>query len=301
MKNSFEVIVMVLAPKRQIDIFINYYKKLGASRVRIFYDGNFPADFDNTNEDVIECDIQFWNKIGQRRPTIVEDRQRVIYNYAYQFCKSAWLVVIDIDEFIFGKTSLGEALRRVDKAVDTLRLSPVEAVYGQRDDITVEYGGRFFRKPYNKYLAAILPHILYPGLGHLFIRGLLGHSRGKQVVRTGIAGLQLNIHDSFCPERHLFELNLSAVAKDHRFYLAHFDAISFEQWREKWKRRFSAQDTNEMGLKRERQLDIWTKAFESHADEQLFRRFYALNNIQLTIARALGLVMTNPLSLSTKM
>jgi hypothetical protein len=67
--------------------------------------------------------------------------------------------------------------------------------------------------------------------------------------------------------------------------------MSFVQWREKWKRRVIAQDTKEMGRKRETQLELYAKAAANNSEEILFRRLYCLNRLQLGVLRSLDLVI----------
>jgi hypothetical protein len=245
---TFEVVAVALAPLRHIEMFANYYCKVGAAKVRVFYDGRLDG-IPPSNCEVIECDKHFWGTIGICRPASVEDRQRAIYNFAYTGAHSDWLLILDIDEFVFGQNDLLDLYRALGSEYDSVRFGSVEAVFGSADDIEEEYGSRLFRRPCNKYLAAILPHILYPGLGGVFIRGLLGHSRGKHAVRTGLHGILIDIHDSNCKGRPIRELDASSDARKSSFYLAHFDAISYQQWCAKWNRRILAQDTKECGRK----------------------------------------------------
>jgi hypothetical protein len=289
---SFEVVAMALAPWRHLAIFSEYYLRMGANRVRIFFDGMLENEDHSHDYEVIECNEQFWINLGVRRPAIVEDRQRAIYGLAYLTATSDWILIVDIDEFVFGDVSLLDAFRIAgDNNYDCIRFSSAEAVFGEGDDISKEYGARFFRKSYNKYLAAILPHFLYPGLGHVFIRGLLGHAIGKQAVRSGIRNISLNIHHAHCEGKLFREFDISSSSPGRRLLLAHYDAISFDQWSEKWERRLSAQDTAEMGSKRKKQFDLYIKAAMTHNEEILFRRLYSINTVQLGVLRALNLVV----------
>jgi hypothetical protein len=289
---TFEVVAVALAPLRHIKVFANYYCKVGADKVRVFYDGRLDG-IPPSNCEVIECDKHFWDTIGICRPEFVEDRQRAIYNFAYTGAHSDWLLIVDIDEFVFGQYDLLDLYRTLGSEYDSVRFGSVEAVFGSADDIDQEYGSRHFRRPCNKYLAAILPHILYPGLAGVFIRGLLGHSRGKHAVRTGLHGILIDIHDTSCTGRAMRELDASRDTRKPPFYLAHFDAISYQQWCTKWNRRILAQDTKECGRKRDMQLQLFAEAASEEHRTSLFRRLYAVNSRQLFLLRALGLLIEN--------
>jgi hypothetical protein len=289
---TFEVVTAALAPLRHIQVFANYYRKVGADKVRVFYDGRLDG-VPPAKCEVIECNRQFWETIGICRPASVEDRQRAIYNFAYTDAHSDWLLIVDIDEFVFGQNDLLDLYQALGPEYDSVRFGSVEAVFDSTDDIGKEYGSRHFRRPCNKYLAAVLPHILYPGLGGVFIRGLLGHSRGKHAVRTGLHGILIDIHDSSCRGKAMRELDASSGTRKPGFYLAHFDAISYQQWCVKWNRRIVAQDTKECGRKRDMQLQLFAEAASEEHRTSLFRRLYAVNSRQLFVLRALGLLIEN--------
>jgi hypothetical protein len=286
---SFEVVAMALAPWRHLQAFSEYYFRLGASRVRIYHDGRLENKPVPGRLELTECDQEFWSKANVKRPAAIEDRQRVVYNLAYQTTVSDWILVVDIDEFVFGNGSLLGVLDKASSGYGVVRFGSAEAVFRDGEDICDDYRASVFRKPYNRYLAAVLPHLLYPGLGHVFIRGLLGHSRGKQAIRAGIKGLSVDIHDAHCEGKPIREYDASRHSP--HLYLGHYDAMSFVQWREKWKRRVIAQDTKEMGRKRETQLELYAKAAANKTEETLFRRLYCLNRLQLGVLRSLDLVI----------
>jgi hypothetical protein len=288
----FEVVAVALAPLRHIEVFANYYHKMGADKIRVFYDGRLGGT-PPSNCETIVCNKEFWDTLGICRPESIEDRQRAIYNFAYKNAHSEWLLIVDIDELVFGQGDLIDLYSKLGSEYDSVRFGTVEAVYDSTDDIDKEYGSRYFRRPCNKYLAAILPHILYPGLGGVFIRGLLGHSRGKHAVRTGLHGILIDIHDSKCKGRAIRELDASSLKREAGFYLAHFDAISYPQWCVKWNRRIVARDTKENGRKRDMQLDLFAEAASEERRTSLFRRLYAVNSNQLFVLRALSLLIEN--------
>lgn len=282
---------MALAPRQYLSKFANYYRRLGASRIRIYFDGSIEAESWLSGIELTQCDDAFWRQANVLRPATVEDRQRFIYNRAYASATSDWVLIVDIDEFVFGKTMLRDVLYRASGRYEVVRFGSAEAVFLNDETISNDYGARTFRRPCNRYLATVLPHLIYPGLGHLFIRGLLGHSRGKQAVRAGIPGIFLDIHDATAEGVPLTEY--AASEGPSPLYLAHYDAISFGQWRQKWDRRLVARDVKEMGRKRERQLDLYAKEARSGAEETLFRRLYCLNYQQFNILRALGLIVVD--------
>jgi hypothetical protein len=289
--DRFEVVAMATGPRRHVEVFRDYYRRLGADRVRVFYDG--PADVVRGCDPaaVIRCDGAFWREVARHRPAIVEDRQRAVYRHAYASARSDWVLFVDIDEFVFGKARAADVFSRVGRQVDSIRFESAEAVYAPAATGRVEYGAAYFRRPCSRAMSVVLPHILYPGVGHLFIRGLLGHSRGKHAIRAGLEGVHVGLHDSLRDGVPMSEVNASTLPDGERMLLAHYDAISFDQWCEKWRRRLERDDTREMGRKREWQMALFRKHHRRGREEQLFRRLYFLSDRQVWLLRLLGLVV----------
>lgn len=290
--DGFEIVAMATGPRHHVEIFQDYYERLGADRVRVFYDGAVDLVRGCDPAVVIGCDRAFWRGVAAgQRPAVVEDRQRAVYHHAYATASSDWVVFVDIDEFVFGKPSMAEVLTRAGREVDSIRFESAEAVYSQAATGRVEYGAAYFRRPCSRAMSVVLPHLLYPGVGHLFIRGLLGHSRGKHAIRAGLDGVSVGLHDSRRHDVPMTEVNASTLPAGERLLLAHYDAISLEQWCEKWRRRLACDDTKEMGRKREWQMALFRKHHMRDREEQLFRRLYFVGDWQLRFLRLLGLVI----------
>ncbi len=282
---------MATGPHRHIEVFIDYYVQFGADRVRVFYDGAADLVRGCDPAVVIRCDCAFWREVAGQRPVVVEDRQRDVYRHAYATARSDWVVFVDIDEFVFGKPPAREVFTRMGRQVDSIRFETAEAVYSRSATGQEEYGAAYFRRPCSRALSVVLPHLLYPGVGHLFIRGLLGHSRGKHAVRAGLDGVSVGLHDSLRHGAPIAEANASTVPAGERLLLAHYDAISLDQWREKWRRRLAHDDTKEMGRKREWQMALFRNHHSRGQEEKLFRQLYTIGRWQLHFLRLLGLVV----------
>ncbi len=284
---KFEVVVMALAPERHITTFIAHYRLRGADRIRVFFDGETVLAGDFEGAEVIACDDGFWRDLGVSRPESVEDRQRAVYDFAYRQTTSDWLLFVDVDEFILGEGSIGDLLASTAPDRESVIFRTVEAVYSDRHDLSQEYGAAFFRRSYGRPFSSVLPYLLYPGCGGFFTQGLLGHDMGKHAVRAGLAGVEVDIHES-----KRFGTPLSAtVAKS--LLLAHYDAISLEQWRGKWDRRLAVQDTWEMGRKRRLQSTLYDRARRLGAEAELFRRIYVVSGFQTFVLRCFNMLIPN--------
>ncbi|WP_292223704.1 glycosyltransferase family 2 protein [Brevundimonas sp.] len=283
---KFEVVALALAPERHIATFIAHYRRRGADRIRVFFDGETALAGDFEGGEVIACDDGFWRDLGVR-PDSVENRQRAVYDLAYRSADADWLLVVDVDEFILGEGSIADLLARIEPSRESVIFRTVEAVFDARHDLSQEYGAAFFRKSYGRPLSSILPHLVYPGCGGFFTKGLLGHDMGKHAVRTGLGGIEVDIHES---KRDGVPFR-AALAKT--LHLAHYDAISLEQWRAKWDRRLAVQDTMEMGRKRSLQSTIYGRARRLGAEVELFRRIYVVGGFQTFVLRCLNLIIPN--------
>lgn len=289
---TFEVVAMVLAPAQQIATFTAHYRRRGADRIRIFYDGPEAPVGDFDGAQVVLCDDDFWRGLGVERPLGVEDRQRAIYNYAYGTARAEWFLVVDVDEFILGDDEIGALLERIGPDRESVIFGSVEAVYSVGSDMTREYNASYFRKPYGRPFCSILPHMITPGIGGCFTKGLLGHFMGKHAVRTGIGDIKIDIHESKRNGQPLKALVIGPKVTPRPLYLAHFDAISFEQWRQKWDRRIAKRDVMEVGRKRNLQFDLFAAARQRGEERDLYQKLYALNGPQLLVLRCFNLIIS---------
>lgn len=287
---SFDVVVMALCPQDHVQRFCDYYLGQGAGKVTVFHDGPTDMRNDDCRIDLIVCDDEFWSKLDGGRPFSVEGRQRAIYAKAYSECSAPWLLVVDIDEFVVGPTSLALLFESLIGGGDCVRFTSAEAIYSEADDIHRAFGARMFRRPMERHVSPVLSRLVYGSLGSLFTRGLLGHSRGKQAVRTGEPGMSVDIHDAVIAGRPTVRIDATRT-KD--FHLAHFDAINFAAWSEKCADRLSKGDAKEMGRKREQQLRLYAGCSSADERESLFRKLYALSPLQETLLDRLGLISRN--------
>ncbi len=284
---GFEVVVVALCERSILDGFIQYYRSVGASKIRIFFDGDPAFELSSPDVELQLCSLEFWTGMGLTRPGSIEARQRAIYRHAYDTCGAPWCLIVDVDEYVFGPRNVSAYLGGVAPEVEAVRFLSAEAVYSDRN-IDQAFGGRVFRKSAPRYVAQILTPMIYGRYGGVFIRGLLGHCRGKEVLRTGIAGVDIDIHDASVDGRPLNERNAS---RRDGFWLAHYDAINFAQWCDKFARRLTRKDALEMGRKRELQLSLFAERTDEAGRRDLFCELYVLPLWKRRVLRALGLLL----------
>lgn len=286
---------MALAPERHIAAFVDHYRRKGAERIRVYFDGPHDAAPGAlvSPAELIVCDPAFWAARGGR-PEIVEDRQRVVYADAYSRLEADWLLVVDIDEMIFGDVDPAAVLGAVPSEREVVIFPTVEAVWRDGDDLTRDYGATLARKAYHGPFPDLFSALAYPGRGSFFVRGLLAHHMGKHAVRRGLGDIMVCIHESKRDDRPL----KAARARDPRTgrtaWLLHYDAIDLGAWRAKWERRLTTRDTAEMGRRRCRQQTTYANARDRGQTAALFGLLYALTTRQQGALRRLGLLLDIP-------
>lgn len=289
---SYEVMAITAESDERIQFFVDYYLRNGASKITLFCDGKLPQRSFDRRVSIVECNEKFWAYKENGRPNSVEDRQRSVYELAYKECLAKWLLVVDTDEFIVGFDLIEKSTRRT--SAPAVRVASAEAIFSVQDQQNQEFSAKHFRIPQNKYFAQILPRIFYPKYGHLFIRGLLGHSVGKQFIRAGMSDIQIGIHSIFRNNVAVRPLEIVNYAANDGVFLCHFDAISYPQWKEKWERRLKNGDTAEMGAKRDRQMEVYlrTSSLGEAAIHDLFCDLYGISPYKLQMMKVMGLAFS---------
>lgn len=292
----FEVVTFALASFYQRDVFARHYQAHGASAVTIYLDQPALLGLERPGVRTIVCDEAFWRARTGRRPTRIEDRQMAVYKDAYASASETWMLFVDIDEFIVSPSPLADIFSATAPESPSVVFPTVEAVFGPDDDPALEFGASYLRKSLKRPWASLLPPLIYGARGGLFTRGLLGHAMGKHALRTGLKAVDIDIH-----ETKRGGVPLSATrARDDRgraAWLAHFDAMSFEQWRLKWRHRQATGDIGDVGRKRRAQFDAFVEAQARGAEAALFSALYTLTPWQVRALRALRLLAENPLAL----
>jgi len=199
-----------------------------------------------------------------------------------------WLVVVDIDELIYGDADLAAALDAVPAERELVIFPTVEAVWRAGDDLSREYGAVLARKSYSGPFWSELGYLLYPGAGAFFAHGLLGHHMGKYAVRRDAPGVVPCIHEAKRGEIPLKAARPRDPRTGRPVRLLHYDAIGLDAWRAKWDRRLAVGDAVEFGRRRRRQQTDYAKARETGEEARLFARLYSLNPAQVWALRRLG-------------
>lgn len=290
--HTFSVCMMAREEVAVLDIFLRFYLKAGAERIYLFLDGPHP-DFSNPDPDRVKV-AQVAEAIEEATgaPPQSEDlneKQRLCYDIGFRDCASPWMLFVDADEFLTGPDSIEAMLSHIPADTEAFFVQPAEAVWGPGDDLDEIFGCSYFRLPMIRWREKLTP-LLYGAHAPLFRRGLLGHSAGKGFVRRGT---QVEYLGSHRPVRDGQSFGLPARAIHpalKEYVLAHYDAISFPRWCEKWQIRIDGTITAS-GMKGPRvvQMRQIGEAFAKGeaASKAMFVRFYGVSWLQVLFLKGL--------------
>jgi len=286
---SFSVVALMRETPSVVRRFIAHYRGLGAERVYVLFDGPLdaliadgvdPAALDAEGVTLVSCDGAFWDRELGRRPSHVQERLRDASMVGHRWNRSDWLFSCDADEYLLDRMPVGAFLDRIPADVDSVLVRPVEAVWGPEEDIDTPFGSTWFRRWCN--LSALGQWRAFGPLAPLFWRGLLGHSHGKQFVRRGARFDAILAHNALRDGQRVSRQAASIDPALGVMEVAHFDAVCYARWREKFVRRLAADEKGAMDRRpwrRRAQIHLFRVAgwFGDRARKSMFRALYQLS------------------------
>ncbi|PRY93463.1 glycosyl transferase family 2 [Hasllibacter halocynthiae] len=186
---DWAVVCVLREPPGQVRRFVAYHLEAGASRVHLIFDDPFDPALDVVagmgRVEATRAAPRFWAELGLDPAIRFTKRQNAALTWAYHRAREPWLAVVDADEGVHVPGGLGAALGTLDPSVGSVRLAPAEAVAVPGPEETFRRAVRSgaARRVHGEAAALF-------GRNH----GLVGHSAGKSVYRTGQGGLVLRQH-----------------------------------------------------------------------------------------------------------
>jgi hypothetical protein len=285
----YTVVSLVREPADVLARFLRFYLSGDAERLLLFVDGPAPDGLPSDPRlEVQVCDEAFWLALvpGGRTSDLIA-MQEAVFGEALRRCETPWMLVVDADEFVCGDRPASEGLAAVPDGVDAVTLRVAEAVWGPGDDLALPYGSSYFRRPLGRLAARAAMPALYGRLAPLFRRGLLGHVDGKSFVRRGGDFDVVGCHH---PRRAGRPVGGWAEGAMAAFRVAHYDAIGFERWQAKWRRRVSGlAEVPDASLQRRRlttSIAAEIEAGETRA-RRLFAELFSLDRGQTAVLRTI--------------
>jgi hypothetical protein len=222
------LVATVKAPEDKVLAFVAHHLSLGASRVFLYFDD--PEDPAHaavarlSRVTATRCTEAYWAERGPRHDRH-QNRQARNARDAYRRCSLDWLAHIDVDEFIHARRPVADILAEVPAETRVIKLEPFEAMHDPLlpDDI---HTAREFR--------GAIRHehwpLRRPTLGdyrRVIRDGMLSHTVGKVIFRTGIKGLFPRLHSVMLNGARLPTPDWHPELK-----LLHFHAQDRRAWRE---------------------------------------------------------------------
>lgn len=224
---SWAVVATVKAPEDKVLAFVAHHLSLGATRIFLYFDDpEDPAQAAVARLARVTstvCTDDYWTGRGGRHDRH-QNRQSRNARDAYGRCGTDWLTHIDVDEFILPQRPMGDLLADIPKETPLAKLEPFEAMHDPLlpDDIytACEFRGAIRHEHWPLRRGALGPY-------REFNRdGLLSHSNGKVIFRTGIKGLAPRLHSVFLKGKRLDAPDWHPELK-----LLHFHAQDRQAWR----------------------------------------------------------------------
>jgi len=251
-----------------------------------------------------EYDQADWDEALGERSRDLTERLRHSIRRAYDEMDADWVLISDADEFVDAPRELFQLLAAAPPEVESVQLPPAEAVWGPGEGDAGPFETRVFRTQVRRRRAfRLLKRLIYGRYHVVFDDNMLSHKEGKQILRTG---LRCDLITSHHARRDGVRLNrpVSELNGGRSFYIRHYDAISYDRWIEKFRRR-TDQHTSHLRPQRYAQVELVRdllrrmEAADSPEEarrigEKVFRRLYHLTWFQYALLRLLGGVVRLP-------
>jgi Glycosyl transferase family 2 len=193
---TWGIVATVNAPEDKVLAFVAHHLSLGAEHLWLYFDDPAtpvpPALVSHPRVTVTLCDAAHWAAVGKPRAEAHQHRQTLNARFTYRQARTDWLTHIDVDEFIHTSRPVAEVLDDAPHDAIAMKLEPYEAMHDPMlpDDIYTarEFRGAIRHEHWPRRRAAL-------GDYRKVIRdGMLSHTVGKVIFRTGIKGLLPKLH-----------------------------------------------------------------------------------------------------------
>lgn len=284
---TFSVVSYLRETRDVVERFAKYYVGLGATEILIYTDGDAGhlAGISAGGLTITECNAAFWADFPGGKPASLEAAQSAAFMAGYKSAKSDWVLIVDADEFVFGDVAMPDFLVSIPPATDVAILPTAEAVWGPGDPAGFSaFSSSYFRLKI-PCCAAALSRVLYGRTAGFLHDGILGHARGKQLLRAG------KTFDAILNHRTIHDGQRLGTPLTG-LYVGHFDAIGLERWQQKWHWRLSGQ-TNATNMSKRRKIQMaqvgLARGNGDAALHDLFTKWFSLNRFQWRVLKIAGL------------
>lgn len=211
--------------------FVAHYVALGADHVLLSLDHPNPVAERVLGAipqvQITVCDTPYWrSSLLRQRPALHPERQRYNANQAYQTCKTDWFLFCDADEFLHVNGNFKKALRGVDASVPFLRFAVAERAERAGAESDTIFDG-VFRTAITDFITQGGP--IYGEDTYFLNDGLVGHTRGKAITRTG-QNLRIGLHHPEPPQPQVGQTKAKRRGPLENYmsdaWILHFDGLT---------------------------------------------------------------------------
>jgi len=263
---TWSVVAILREPWPVLERFIAWHLAAGAERMHLVFDDPDDPAIPRL-EGIPALDIHpateaFWQACGIGRAEHFTRRQNYAMRYLYQRATSDWVVNLDGDELVYCRDDrLSDLLARQQTDVRSILMGVAEHV--RRDD-AAEACDQFrlpmwpglSRRVYREFSCYMEPN-----------RGLIGHTVGKSVVRTGLPSKRFHPHWLVGEDgKRIVDQKITA---EDGVGILHYYGDDYDVWRRKLDYRVGAQARN-----RRNEILEALQGFLEAGDEEGLRDFY---------------------------
>ena len=296
--------------------FVDYHLKIGVPKILIYFDGEEGKDYSDMFLQAYDPDrvtfmvlqgMDLPDMNGESKPTKV--LQHFVHEQAQKLAATEWVLTLDADEFLLpSKDRISSLIKLVPPNVSSFQIPVAEATWGPDDQFGSPFGSTYFRTPfcprgrgqaekgYLRALLSVLAWLIYGRDGWLFPNNTAGHSLGRHFFRSSVKFDSIGAHNAWIGQLKVTRPSREFFGKKAMMQVAHFDAIGFERWVEKLRRRITREfQFNTRRAPRLFQFAEFEKAYVSYSktnDDReiiaLMKRYYRLNWFQFTFLRLIG-------------
>lgn len=276
---DLSIAVITNDPPEVLAHFVAAHLVQGVKRIFMFFDNpnNAFIPIAQVHPQIIPtiCNNAFWKNTSRgKRPTYVETRQFICYRLAYLRAETEWIGFCDADEIMYSENGFDVDLTDFPLNERSIRAHVCEAVWPEDAEDFSAFSAPMVRRHQKDGLEGVRSE-RFLSTSKL---GMMGHTGGKYVVRTGIDGVFPGIHvPRVYDDAREEKTKVRGRWHDYRIKLIHFDAISYDAWHRKHQRR-NAGKTVMIGNPDHRRLqsDLFAEAKTDDERLALFRDLYAI-------------------------
>ena len=267
----FAICTIARCNEFELKVFLEHYLKLGPEKIYLFWDcrhEKLPEFVKDIISNIVVLN-KIDNEVLETHGLDFSDVQRFAYASGFKLNQSPWLFFCDIDEFLYCDIGINTFLNKSPIEEKIIRILNVEAIWTRKQSPFDAYSQqlarlstKYFPNTRNAQIQEFSEYEL------LLTTGLMGYHQGKHFLRreadVSVIGAHRSIVNNSNEEPKMF------FSSSPRLFLVHYDAISFDQFKEKCRRVVTRESKNK--FMSEKRLKIFEN-FEE-ADEKKYFEFF---------------------------